>query len=54
VRGCQDTSSALAGMRRDDAARAVDRLRETLEGHYGDDQGVAFDSRCWLITGRRR
>jgi hypothetical protein len=28
----------------DDAARAVDRLRETLAGHYGDAQGVAFDS----------
>jgi hypothetical protein len=35
VCGFQDTSSALAAMSRDDAARAVDRLRETLEGHYG-------------------
>lgn len=54
VCGFQDTRSALAGMSRDDAARAVDRLRETLEDHYGDDQGVTFDSRSWLITGRRR
>jgi SAM-dependent methyltransferase len=54
VCGFQDTSSALAGMSRNDAARAVDRLRETLEGHYGDDRGVAFDSRSWLITGWRR
>jgi SAM-dependent methyltransferase len=54
VCGFQDTRSALARMSRDDAARAVDRLRATLESHYGDDQGVAFDSRCWLITGRRR
>jgi SAM-dependent methyltransferase len=54
VCGFQATSSALAGMSRDDAARAVDRLRETLEGHYGDAEGVAFDSRSWLITGRRR
>jgi ubiquinone/menaquinone biosynthesis C-methylase UbiE len=54
VCGFQDTSSALAGMSRDDAARAVDRLRRALEGHYGDDKGVAFDSRSWLITGRRR
>jgi ubiquinone/menaquinone biosynthesis C-methylase UbiE len=54
VCGFQATSSALAGMSRDDAARAVDRLRETLEAHYGDAQGVAFDSRSWLITGRRR
>jgi hypothetical protein len=35
VCGFQDTSSALAATSRDDAARAVDRLRETLEGHYG-------------------
>jgi hypothetical protein len=41
-------------MSRDDAARAVDRLRETLKGHYGAAVGVAFDSRSWLITGRRR
>jgi SAM-dependent methyltransferase len=54
VCGFQDTSSALAGMSREDHARAVDRLRETLERHYGDDQGVVFDSRSWLITGRRR
>jgi ubiquinone/menaquinone biosynthesis C-methylase UbiE len=54
VCGFQDTRSALEGMSRDDAARAVDRLRGTLEAHYGDDEGVAFDSRSWLITGRRR
>ena len=54
VCGFQDTSSALARMSPDDAARAVDRLRETLESHYSDDQGVAFESRSWLITGRRR
>ena len=54
VCGFQDTSAALAGMSRDDAARAVDRLRENLEGHYGDDQGVTFDSRSWLITGLRQ
>jgi SAM-dependent methyltransferase len=54
VCGFQDTSPALARMSQDDRARAVDRLRETLEGHYGDDRGVTFDSRSWLITGRRR
>jgi SAM-dependent methyltransferase len=54
VCGFQDTRSALAGMSRDGAARAVDRLRETLAGHYRDALGVAFDSRSWLITGRRR
>ncbi len=54
VCGFQDVSAALAGMNHDDHARAVDRLREALERHYGDDQGVAFDSRSWLITGHRR
>ena len=54
VCGFQATSSALAGMSRDDAARAVYRLRETLEGHYRDAVGVAFDARSWLVTGRRR
>jgi SAM-dependent methyltransferase len=54
VCGFQNVSAALASMSPDDAARAVDRLRETLEGHYGDDRGVTFDSRSWLITGRRR
>jgi SAM-dependent methyltransferase len=53
VCGFQDTRSALARMSRDEAARAVERLRETLEDHHGDQHGVAFDSRSWLITGRR-
>jgi SAM-dependent methyltransferase len=53
VCGFQDTSAALARMSRSDAARAVDRLRETLAAHYTDDQGVALDSRAWLVTGRR-
>lgn len=34
------------------AARAVDRLRQTLEDHYDDAKGVAIDSRSWLITAR--
>jgi ubiquinone/menaquinone biosynthesis C-methylase UbiE len=54
VCGFQDTRSALARMSREDAAHAVDRIRDVLESHYGDEQGVAFDSRSWLITGRRR
>jgi hypothetical protein len=53
VCGFQDVSAALAGMSRDEAAHAVDRLRQTLEDHYDDDQGVAFDSRSWLVTARR-
>ena len=38
----------------DDAARTVERLRETLAAHYSDERGVVFDSRSWLITARRR
>ena len=54
VRGFQDTSAALASLDDDEAARAVDRLREMLAGHYSDERGVALDSRSWLITARRR
>jgi SAM-dependent methyltransferase len=53
VCGFQDVSAALAGMNTDYAAQVMDRLRETLETHNGDDQGVAFDSRSWLITAGR-
>ncbi|MFL5870693.1 MAG: class I SAM-dependent methyltransferase [Solirubrobacterales bacterium] len=49
----QSTSAALARMSRGGANQAVERLRETLTTHYSDDQGVALDSRAWLITGRR-
>ena len=54
VRGFQDTSAALATMSRGDAARAVERLRETLVAHYSDERGVVLDSRSWLITAQRR
>ena len=54
VRGFQNVNAALAGMSDSDAARAVRRLRGTLASHSSDDHGVAFDSRSWLITGRRR
>jgi SAM-dependent methyltransferase len=54
VRGFQDVSAALANMSRSDADRAVERLRGTLAAHYSDDQGIALDSRSWLITGSRR
>jgi SAM-dependent methyltransferase len=54
VRGFQNVSAALASMSESDAARAVERLRETLAAHSADDRGVALDSRSWLITGRRR
>jgi SAM-dependent methyltransferase len=54
VCGFQNVSAALARMSGDDAAGAVERLRETLEDHFDDDRGVTVDSRSWLITGHRR
>ena len=54
VRGFQDTRAALASLSDSEAARAVERLRETLAAHYTDERGVALDSRSWLITARRR
>ncbi len=54
VRGFQDTSAALATLSEDEAARAVERLRETLAAHYDDERGVVLESRSWLITARRR
>jgi SAM-dependent methyltransferase len=53
VRGFQDTTTALASMSDADAARSVERLRETLAAHYSADHGIALDSRSWLITARR-
>ena len=53
VRGFQETSAALASMSDDEAARTVERLRETLAAHYSDERGVVLDARSWLITARR-
>jgi hypothetical protein len=47
-------SAALVSMSDSDAARTVERLRETLVAHQSDDHGVTLDSRAWLITARRR
>ena len=54
VCGFQDVSAALEEMSQAHTAQAVDRLRETLAAHAGDDQEVVFDARSWLITARRR
>jgi SAM-dependent methyltransferase len=54
VRGFQNTSAALATLNDREAARTVERLRETLAAHYSEERGVALDSRSWLITARRR
>ena len=40
VRGFQDTSAALASLSDGEAARTVERLRETLAAHYTDEHGV--------------
>jgi SAM-dependent methyltransferase len=54
VLGFQATSAALARLNDREAARAVERLRETLAAHHSDERGVVLDSRSWLITARRR
>jgi hypothetical protein len=54
VRGWQTTSAALASLSDGEAARVVERLRETLAAHHSVERGVVFDARSWLITARRR
>ena len=54
VRGWQSTSAALASLSDGEAARTVERLRDTLAAHCTDERGVAFGARSWLITARRR
>ena len=54
VLGFQDTSAALARQSDREAARTVERLRETLAAHNTAECGVVLDSRSWLITARRR
>jgi SAM-dependent methyltransferase len=54
VRGFQNTSAALASLSDGQAARTVERLRETLAAHHSAERGVVLDARSWLITARRR
>jgi SAM-dependent methyltransferase len=54
VLGFQNTSAALASLSDGEAARTVERLRETLAARRSDERGVVLDSRSWLITARRR
>ena len=54
VRTWQNTSAALASLSDGEAARVVERLRETLAAHHSAERGVVFDARSWLITARRR
>jgi ubiquinone/menaquinone biosynthesis C-methylase UbiE len=48
------TSETLASLPAADAARALQRLRDTLHDHRTAHDGVVFDSRAWLITAHRR
>jgi SAM-dependent methyltransferase len=53
VRGFRSTKDALAALSPPDAARALERLRETLAAHHRGDDGVVFASRAWLVTASR-
>ena len=50
----ETTRVALSRLSPSESARALERLRETLEDHRTPDNGVAFDSRAWLITARKQ
>jgi len=52
VRSFSCTGELLGRLDHDDAERGLDRLRETLSAHLGDD-GVWFDARAWIVTARR-
>jgi SAM-dependent methyltransferase len=53
VRGFRCTSDVLDQLDPADAAGAFGRLGEMLAAHLSDD-GVWFDSRAWIVSGRRR
>jgi SAM-dependent methyltransferase len=52
VRGFACTSQVLNRLDPPAATRAVERLREALAGHVGNE-GVWFDSHAWIVTARR-
>lgn len=52
VRGFLFTRDLLERLDATAAARAVERLRETLAKHYRTD-GVWFDARAWIVTAKR-
>jgi len=54
VRGFQSVRDTLASLAPDDTARALTRLRDTLDDHHTAPDGVVFDSRAWMITANRR
>jgi SAM-dependent methyltransferase len=52
VRGFTCTSEILKGLEPAEAERALGRLRAELAAHL-TAEGVAFDSRAWIVTARR-
>jgi hypothetical protein len=52
VRDFKTTREMLSRMESAAAQRAVARLQAMLAAHE-TDQGVLFDSRAWIVTGRR-
>jgi SAM-dependent methyltransferase len=53
VRGFTCTDDVLKRLDPAAAERALERLRQTLAAHAGED-GNWFDSRAWIVTARRR
>jgi SAM-dependent methyltransferase len=53
VHGFRSTVEALANLEAAEAARAEQRLHETLVAHVRGDDGVVFDSRAWIVSARR-
>jgi SAM-dependent methyltransferase len=53
VHGFRSTVEALESLEPAAAARAEQRLHETLAAHVRGDDGVVFDSRAWIVSGRR-
>jgi SAM-dependent methyltransferase len=52
VRGLRSTRDLVAGLDAGETEQALRRLRATLAAHQTGD-GVFFDARTWIITGRR-
>jgi hypothetical protein len=53
VRGFTCSREVLKQLDPVGVVRTVERLREALAAHLSDD-GVWFNSRTWIVTGRRR
>jgi hypothetical protein len=52
VTGFSDVSDVLSSLDPDARDRALQRLRKVLAAHHGDDRGVVFPSRAWLVSAR--